>query len=379
MQSQQAGRYEEADRLYAKLVKKNPDYFDALNQYGLFNFQRGKLQEALPLFQKATRINPRSIGGLNNLGMVLCRLRRPQEAVAAFERALALDPNNAQTLNNYGNALADVKRLDDALVGFDNALKLGPDYYNAWINRGRVLLKLGRCGEALASYDRAAALAPFDAAAHYNRSLALRNMRRFDEAFASCKTALAAAPDFADGHYCESELCLLLGNFADGWPKYEWRWKCEASTSPQRNFPQPIWLGAESLDGKTILLHSEQGFGDTIQFCRYAPLVAGRGARVILEVDNSLAELMRSLAGVAEVAIRGKSLPAFHVHCRWRACRWRLRRGLRRSRRPCRISWLRRLIAKNGNGSSGNPPRSGSASIGRAIQTSCTITIVRLA
>lgn len=140
-------------------------------------------------------------------------------------------------------------------------------------------------------------------------------MRRFDEALASYEKALAIQPDFADAHFCESDLWLLIGDFARGWPKYEWRWNSTLFPSAARHFALPPWLGTEPLDGKTILLHSEQGLGDTIQFCRYVPLVAKRGARIILEVEKSLVGLMRNLSGVAEVIAKGEPLPSFELHC----------------------------------------------------------------
>jgi hypothetical protein len=114
-------------------------------------------------------------------------------------------------------------------------------------------------------------------------------LKRFDEALLSFERALTLQPDYADAHWNEALLRLVRGDFSRGWAKYQWRWKSESLGVSKRNFLQPLWLGAEAIDGKTILLHSEQGFGDTIQFCRYVPLVAARGACVILEVQRPAA------------------------------------------------------------------------------------------
>jgi hypothetical protein len=122
-------------------------------------------------------------------------------------------------------------------------------------------------------------------------------------------------PDYADAHWNEALLRLVRGDFSRGWAKYQWRWKSESLGVSKRNFLQPLWLGAEAIDGTTILLHSEQGFGDTIQFCRYVPLVAARGARVILEVESPLHEIMTNLAGATQVISRGDALPDFDFQC----------------------------------------------------------------
>ena len=137
--------------------------------------------------------------------------------------------------------------------------------------------------KALASYDRALTLWPDYAEALYNRGLTLHELKRFEEALASYDRALTLRPDYAEAHWNEALLRLLTGDFSRGWVNYEWRWKNKSLAPPKRNFSQPLWLGARALDGKAILLHCEQGFGDTIQFCRYVPLVAERGAYVILQ------------------------------------------------------------------------------------------------
>ena len=192
---------------------------------------------------------------------------------------------------------------------------MGPNYAEALYNRGNTLHELKRFEEALASYDRALAVRPDYAEALYNRGLSLHELKRFEEALASCDHALAVRPNYTEAHWNEALLRLLTGDFRRGWVKYEWRWKNESLAPPKRNFSQPLWLGAEALAGKTILLHSEQGFGDTIQFCRYVPLVAERGACVILEVPRPLRELMSTLTGAEQIVSSGDPLPDFDIHC----------------------------------------------------------------
>jgi protein O-GlcNAc transferase len=201
VQAQLLGRTEEADRLFARLIKKNRDYFDALNLYGVFNYHQGKYQAALDLLKRATAIHPRSISALNNLGIVLCHLKRAEEAFQIFERAVALDPADANSLNNRGNALLDLKRPEAALQSFDAAIKWQPKFLNAYVNRGRALMELERNDDALANYDQALSLGPLDADVHNNRGTVLYKLQRLEEALASFDRAIALKPNLSDA-YC---------------------------------------------------------------------------------------------------------------------------------------------------------------------------------
>jgi Tetratricopeptide repeat/Glycosyltransferase family 9 (heptosyltransferase) len=153
------------------------------------------------------------------------------------------------------------------------------------------------------------------AEAFNNRGVALQEQKRLDEALTSYDQAIVLKPDYADAHWNFSLLRLLTGDFERGWAESEWRWKNASLDLSERTFSQPLWIGAEAIDGKTLLLHHEQGLGDAIQFCRYVPLVAARGARVVLEVDRPLRQLMSGLAGVSHCLCKGEALPNFDMHC----------------------------------------------------------------
>jgi tetratricopeptide (TPR) repeat protein len=308
-------RLEEALASYDKAIALKPDYAEALNNRGIVLLKLKRLGEALASYDKALALKPDYAEALNNRGNALKELKRPEEALASYDKALALKPDYANAFNNRGIALRRLRRLDEALASFDRALAVQPEYADALNNRGNALQELNRSDEALASYDRALAVRPDYADALNNRGLALKELKRFDEALASYDRALAVKPDYVEAHWNEALARLLIADFEGGWAKYEWRWKNESLGPLKRNFPQPLWLGADAIDGKTILLHSEQGFGDTIQFCRYVPLVAARGARVILEVQGPLQELMTDLAGVTQVISKGSPLPDFDVQC----------------------------------------------------------------
>ena len=165
------------------------------------------------------------------------------------------------------------------------------------------------------SYDRALMARPDDVEVHYNRGHTLTSLKRIDEALASYGRAISLRPDYAEAHWNEALLRLLAGDFSGGWAKYEWRWKKHLSLLSKRNLLKPLWLGDDTIRDKTILLHSEQGLGDAIQFCRYVPLVAARAAGVVFEVERPLWKLMNDFAGEVQVICRGDALPDFDFHC----------------------------------------------------------------
>ena len=309
------GQKDAALASYDRALEVRPDSAEALSNRGNILHQLDRFEEALASYDRALKVRPDSADALSNRGVSLKELKRFEEALASFDRALALRPDYVEALSNRGLALHELKRFEEALASFDRAVALRPGYAEALSNRGLTLHALDRFEEALASFDRALTLRPDYAQAFFNRGATLQELKRFEEALASYDRALMLQPDYVEAHWNEALLRLLTGDFARGWRQYEWRWKNQSLALPQRNVPQPLWLGTESAIDKTILLHSEQGFGDTIQFCRYVPLVAARGARVILEVETPLLELMTSLAGATQVLAKSDPLPAFDVHC----------------------------------------------------------------
>jgi tetratricopeptide (TPR) repeat protein len=244
----------------------------------------------------------------------LHRSGRLAEAVAAYQRMLAALPDEPQLLLGFGTLLLQAGELQRGLALLDRLLAVAPNHPVALSNRGNALRSLGRAAEALASYDRAIAAKPDYASAYYNRAALLQELRRFDEALRDYDRAIALSPQLADAHWNKALLHLVRGNYEDGWRLYEWRWQ-----GPQkdevRSFAQPLWLGREPLQGRRILLHAEAGLGDTIQFCRYAPLVSALGAQVALEVQAPLQSLLATLKGAHRLVRRGDPLPEFDLHC----------------------------------------------------------------
>ena len=308
-------RHAEALASYERAIALKPDYADAYFNRGVALSTLRRHEEAVASYERAAAWNPQFAEAYNNRGIALGELKRYPEAVASYDRAIAVNPSYASAYNNRGVALGALKRPAEALASYERALALRPEYAEAWNNRGEALYDLERHSEALASYERAIALKPDYADAYYNRGNVLRDVHRHVEAVASFERAIALDPGHASAHWNLADCCLLLGDFARGWEEYEWRWKLPQHAGARRNFVQPLWLGTQSLEGKTILLHSELGFGDTLNFCRYAKTLAASGAKVLLEVQPQLRTLLAGLEGAAEVLPTGALLPAFDYHC----------------------------------------------------------------
>jgi tetratricopeptide (TPR) repeat protein len=302
-----------AERICQQLLSVDGALFDAAHLLGVAQWALGKKDAALASYDRALALRPDHGEAVFNRSVALYELKRYEEALASYDRALALRPDHAVTLSNRGAVLYALGRFEEALASYDRALALQPGYVAALSNRGVALRALRRFEEALASYDQVFALHPDHVDALSNRGDALVQLKRIEEASASYNRAIMLCPDHAGAHLGNATLRLLIGDFARGWPEYEWRWRTAALTP--RHFSLPRWSGAQDIRGKTILLHSEQAFGDVIQFCRYVPLVAKRAGRVILEVPGELRGLMRSLSGDARIVRSGDDLPVFDVRC----------------------------------------------------------------
>ena len=220
-----------------------------------------------------------------------------------------LAPDHPEILYNLGNACLALDNVDDALSNYDRVLAIAPGHVGALVNRGNALLRLNQPVKAIGELRRRARGMPGHPQILTNRGHALRRLDRPVEALADFKAALAAAPEFPEAHFEAAMTQLSMGDFDAGWKAYEWRWKTGAfARHPPRSEGDRYGWARAPIAGKNILLHAEQGFGDTIQFVRYAPLLAGRGAKVICEVQPELQPLLS-----------GKSAQRRHIHCRRRA------------------------------------------------------------
>jgi tetratricopeptide (TPR) repeat protein len=307
----QSGRHELAENLIRGALA-----LDAGNHAAQFNLAEiyrttGRLDEAEEAYRRALQLKPEDPLAHFYLGHVLRDRGQFNEAVTAYRRGIELNPENFVARLNLGNALKAQGLLEEAIETYRGALELKPDDADALNNLGATLKEKGEVDEAIAALRRAVELQTDHAEAQGNLGAALAERGEYDEAMAACRRALELKPEFQEAKYNYSLLLLLRGDFEQGWPFFESRG--EDRPSPRRHFSQPRWNG-KNVAGKRILIHAEQGLGDSIQFIRYAKLLAERGAEVLIECQRALVELFRSAEGVSEVFATGEPLPRFDCH-----------------------------------------------------------------
>jgi len=310
----QNGRLADAETICAAILAAEPEHFDTLHLLGLLRHQQGRNAEALRLVGAVLRRAPRSAEVLSNYGLILASLARHEEALACFEDALANCVDHLCALKNRAALLKRLARNEQALAAYEAVLATKHDDVEALNECGGLHVRLGRPNAAVACYDKALAVAPRVAELHINKGSALVALNRFDQAMESFAAAVAIEPDQAEAHYKASLIHLRRGDFKSGWRDYEWRWRTERAPARQ-DTAAPLWLGEQPIRGKTILLLAEQGFGDTLNFVRYAPLVAALGATVILAVPSPLKTIAATIPGVAQVLEEGETAPNVDFYC----------------------------------------------------------------
>ncbi|HEV8094699.1 MAG TPA: tetratricopeptide repeat-containing glycosyltransferase family protein [Burkholderiales bacterium] len=309
------GRLAEALDAYDQALQSRPQDAGILYNRGVVLDRLGRHADALASFDQALSLQPRDLAALVNRGNALHALRRFAEALGSFDRALALAPRNVEARYNRGNALLAMDHHEEALASFDEAIAHRPDHADALLNRGLALAALGRHAEALESYRRALAVDPRRAEAHYNRGNALRALERDADAVASYDAALALQPEHPDAHWNRAWALLALGDYERGWLEHEWRSKSPRWLAPPPRSAAPRWLGESDCRGRALLVLSEQGTGDTVQYLRYVPLLAARGARVLLELPRSLERLCMPYRKWATLVFEDQALPPHDLHC----------------------------------------------------------------
>jgi len=358
-QHHQAGRLPQAAQLYEEILRQHPHQTDALqllgiiaaqtdnhqlaaethNNLGLALKKQGKLEEAIAHYEQAIILQPNCAELYINLASALKMQNYFEEAIASYQQALNLQPNSAEIHNNLGAILQELGWLEEAIASYQLALTLQPSSVEIQHNLEMALV------EVVAYYQQALTLNPNAPEVHTNLGNALREQGRWEPAISHYQQALALNPNYLDAHnnlgvvlleqgqpqaaityyqqpltlnsnspnarYNLSIALLTSGDFCRGFTEYEWRW--QKQNNPARPFSQPLWDGS-SLEGKTILLHGEQGLGDQIQFIRYVPLVAQSQGRIVVECAPSLVRLFSTVAGISQLVARGEALPAFDVH-----------------------------------------------------------------
>lgn len=342
------GRYAEAVECYDRALKLKPDFFVAhhargvsllfvnkpaqaiesleravqmvpndayaLNDLGV-GFERvGRFNEALMCFSRSATLEPKYFEAHHNLGKVLLQLGNAVAALASFDQAVKLAPRVFELHLRRGIALAVLERYQESLVCFDTAVALNHNSVEAHNNRGMAFGRIMQPEKALESFLQAAALQPDSAQIHANVATALKNLRRYRESLSSFDRALSYGPDDFAVQWGKALVLLSLGEFADGWRLYESRLGVPDLLLMQRQFDRPRWSGGDDLHGKTVLIHAEQGLGDTLQFCRYIPMLEDQGATVVFQVQPVLKKILRSLRFSGTLMSVDEPLPKYDCY-----------------------------------------------------------------
>jgi tetratricopeptide (TPR) repeat protein len=316
---QQQGRFEEAVKALDKAIELKPEDARPWMNLGYVLVDLQRLADALVVFQHVLKLDPHHWDAAYRCGFLLNKMERPAEALSYFDLNDRLKPNHVVILQSRAIVLKKLNRVAEALAESRRAYALEPENADSCNNIGGILQSLRRDEEALLWFDKALALRPHYLTAFSNKAASLQQFHRFDEAIAIYRHMKTIDPNYALADWNLSLLQILTGNFEAGWAGREARWDAPSLAINYPKLAQPKWLGNESIEGRTILIGADEGLGDTIQFARYVPMIAERGARIVLVVQDALHHLMSDLPGVShcipQSVMATKPLPAFDVHC----------------------------------------------------------------
>lgn len=307
-------QYDEAVVCFKKALEIKPDFVDALLNCGNALIEANQCEAAMECIDRAIAIKPNSEVAHFNKGIVFFKFKDWTSALRLWDKAIQINSEYPEAYFNKGNAYFELDDCAMAIAMFESAIKFKPDYAEAYYNLGNALIGLDKIEQAIVMWDNALAHKPDYAEAYYNRGCAFYKLKQISNAIQDFDKALLIDSDYAVALWNKSIALLLSGNFKLGLPLYEWRWKLQEQIKPHRKYDVPIWRGGEQVMGKTVLIHAEQGLGDTIQFCRYAALLSKMGAKVLLEVPKPLMFLMSSLDGVDGLLEMGEEVPPIDFH-----------------------------------------------------------------
>ena len=299
---------------YNTALALNPGLASAwLGRAKILFFLHKQYANAAEAYERALALDHGLVDAWIGRGNLFYEFKRYDDALTAYDKALAIDPDHADGWQGRGNVMYELRRYDEAIEAYDKLLTQQPAM--AWLGRGNVYSDLARDDEALAAFDKALALAPDLANAWVGRGMWFFRMNRDDEAIEYFEKAISLSPEYGEAHFDKALVKLTLGQFDEGWRLYEWRWKTRIRSSSVRNFTQKLWLGDESIAGKTILINSEQGLGDTIQFYRYLKKLQDVDCKIVFETFVPLFHLFEAQNPPFQVIARGDVIPKFDVYC----------------------------------------------------------------
>lgn len=299
---------------FRQAVLLQPDYSEAHYNLGRALATMGEHAEAGNAFRKAIQYKPDFAWAMNDLGSTSRALQQLDVAEKHFRQATEIDPAEPAFWVNLGNTLADLARYDEAIEAYRRAQRLKPNSVEALSGTGHACWKQGKLSEALTAFRAALSIQPRSADLLYSVGTVLSELGNYDQAIDALQRAIKLDPTHARAHHNLGLLLLQKGDFSQGWSEYEWRSRAMPDCGYWREYAQPRWDGT-SLQGKRILLHAEQGYGDVFQFARFIPHLAGLGATVLLQAFGSVVRLFNGMPGVEQVYCFEESLPPFDVHC----------------------------------------------------------------
>jgi len=306
------GRLEDAARILGEVIAVDPTNGEALEGLAYIAASRQEHAAAADYFEQAVQHLPATPARHHEAGIANQAAGRHARALTYFERALVAAPQQVPTLHAAAMSCAALDDHARATELLSRAVRISPQTWQLHYNLGRALGMAGRYDDEIAAYQRAIALKPDSVEAHVNLGVALRDMHQFDDALKQFKKAVSLNPNDANARTNRAQTNLLLGVFEHGWREYEWRWRDGGQRHP---FGPDAWLGESPVAGKTVLVHAEQGFGDTLQFVRYVDALAAQGARIVLRVQDALQPLLATTRGVAHVIGEHEAVPPFDLHC----------------------------------------------------------------
>jgi tetratricopeptide (TPR) repeat protein len=306
----ETGHFEQAVASIRRALTLNPQIAAAWYNLGNASEGLGQLGDAIGYYRRAIQLSPGFAEAWNNLGIALKRQNQAEEAVQCYLEALRHKQNYVEALANLGNVRREQRRLEEAAAWHRQALQVDPRRAATHFNLAIALTELGQLEEATTCYQQALRLKPDFGEAYDGLGVAFTKQGRFEEAMACFDQALHYDTSQAEAHLNRAILWLLQGDWGRGWKEYEWRWRTRDFT--RHSFRQPLWDGS-ALEGRTILLHAEQGLGDTVHFIRYASLVKQRGGNTIVACQPPLVRLLAGVAGIDKLVAQGTALPAFDV------------------------------------------------------------------
>jgi tetratricopeptide (TPR) repeat protein len=302
------GRLEEAAACERVALRLNPDFPHAHHNLGDALLRLNQLDLAVASYRQALRLNPKFVEAWNNLGNALQRQDMLTEASKCYREALRINPAFAEAANNLGTVLQKQKQYDEAIRLHRQALHQNPYFAEAWNNLGSAFQLQDQLDEAIGCYQQAVWLKPDYADAWNHLGNLHCEQSRFGDALASYDQGLKCRDDLGEMHFNRARLNLLLGNWEQGWPEYEWRWQTIAFVP--RVFREPRWDGSP-LGEKSLLVYTEQGLGDTVHFCRYLPLVKQRVGKLILQCQPKLLPLLTCIRQVDCLVAQSAQPPLF--------------------------------------------------------------------